>query len=74
MKSCFTFLTSTLIAVALMLSGNTLAVESGGIKTKNLEGADLDLMNDHDPQTELENFELLDGYQINLFASVELYL
>ena len=52
-----------------MLSGNTLAVESDGIKTKNLEGADLDLMNDHDPQTELENFELLDGYQINLFAS-----
>lgn len=52
-----------------VLSGAISAQDSKGIKTANLKGADLDLMNNHDPASELENFELLDGYQVNLFAS-----
>ncbi len=35
----------------------------------NLQGANVDLMNNHDPASELENFELLPGYQVELFAS-----
>ncbi len=69
MKSYLSFLTSTLLAAGLSLTGNVLAVDAVGIKIKNLEGADLELMNNHDPQSELENFELLDGYQVNLFAT-----
>ena len=40
-----------------------------GIKTQNLKGADIALMNNHDPASELENFDLLSGYQANLFAA-----
>ena len=69
MKFCFTFLPSLLAAIALMLSSNALAVDSAGIKTANLKDANLELMNNHNPESELENFELLDGYQVNLFAS-----
>ncbi len=43
--------------------------DATGIRTANLEGADLDLMNNHDPASELENFELLPGYEANLFAA-----
>lgn len=45
------------------------AQDATGIKTANLKGADLDLMNNHDPASQLENFELLPDYQVNLFAS-----
>jgi putative heme-binding domain-containing protein len=40
-----------------------------GIKIANLQGADLELMDNHDPASELENFDLLPGYEINLFAA-----
>lgn len=40
-----------------------------GIKSANLKGADLELIDNHDPASELENFMLLDGYEANLFAS-----
>ncbi len=51
------------------LAGIAVAQDATGIKAKNLEGANLDLMNNHDPKSQLENFELLPGYQVNLFAS-----
>ncbi|MEP3478193.1 MAG: PVC-type heme-binding CxxCH protein [Fuerstiella sp.] len=40
-----------------------------GRKTANLKGADLKLMDNHDPASQLEHFELLPGYQANLFAA-----
>ena len=45
------------------------AQNAGGIKESNLRGANLDLMNQHDPASQLENFELLPGYEVNLFAA-----
>ena len=52
-----------------MLSCSALAQDASGIKAANLKDANLDLMNDHDPASELANFQLLDGYQVNLFAA-----
>ena len=52
-----------------LLSPNAIAQDAKGIKTANLKGADLDLMNNHDPNSQLENFDLLPGYQVNLFAA-----
>ena len=52
-----------------LLSPNAIAQNSKGIKTANLKGADLDLMNNHDPNSQLEKFDLLPGYQVNLFAA-----
>jgi len=43
--------------------------EIRGIKRANIAGADVSLMTNHDPASQLENFELLDGYQVNLFAA-----
>ena len=40
-----------------------------GIKAKNLVGADLGLMNQHDPASALASFSLMDDYQVNLFAA-----
>lgn len=60
---------ATVATVLITLAGNAAGQDAAGIKTANLAGADLDLMNNHDPASELENFELLDGYQVNLFAS-----
>ncbi len=44
-----------------------------GIKTANLKNANLDLMHNHDPAVEQANFELMDGYQVNLFASEPMF-
>lgn len=55
--------------VSLSALSFTFAQNASGIKTRNLQGADLSLMDNHDPASELENFELLDGYEINLFAA-----
>ncbi|MFK8113632.1 MAG: PVC-type heme-binding CxxCH protein [Rubripirellula sp.] len=54
------------LAVAVSIAS---AQDAEGIKTANLKGADLDLMNNHDPASQLENFDLLPGYQANLFAA-----
>ena len=59
----------TAIASLAILSSSLYAQQATGIKTANLVGADLDLMNNHDPASELENFELLPGYEANLFAA-----
>lgn len=61
MKSLF-FLT-TLLGISLCTA------DTKGIKSANIKGADVSLMNNHDPASELENFTLLPGYQANLFAS-----
>ncbi|MEC7906332.1 MAG: PVC-type heme-binding CxxCH protein [Verrucomicrobiota bacterium] len=64
MKAFLTLLTA-LAVHSISLSGQN----ASGIKTSNLVGADLDLMNNHDPASQLENFELLPGYEVNLFAA-----
>ncbi|MGB7323481.1 MAG: PVC-type heme-binding CxxCH protein [Rubripirellula sp.] len=56
-----------LAAAFVAFIGMASAQDATGIK--NLKDADVDLMNNHDPASELENFELLNGYQANLFAS-----
>lgn len=55
------------LALALIISLVAQAQDASGIK--NLRGANLDLMSNHDPASQLENFELLPNYQVNLFAS-----
>ncbi|MEN8847308.1 MAG: PVC-type heme-binding CxxCH protein [Akkermansiaceae bacterium] len=45
------------------------APNAKGIKARNLKGANLELMENHDTQSQLENFDLLPGYQVNLFAA-----
>ena len=57
------------LLIAVAFTQPAPAQDATGIKAANLKGADLDLMNNHDPNSELENFELLPGYQANLFAS-----
>lgn len=57
------------ITTLAIFSNSLLGQGAEGIKTANLQGADLDLMNNHDPASELENFELLPGYEANLFAA-----
>ena len=55
------------LLATIVFTSSTSAQDASGIK--NLADADLDLMENHDPASELENFELLDGYQVNLFAA-----
>ncbi|MEM7014694.1 MAG: PVC-type heme-binding CxxCH protein, partial [Verrucomicrobiota bacterium] len=62
MKTILTILTA-------FLAGFTIAADTEGIKAANLVGADVELMKNHDPASELENFELLPGYEANLFAA-----
>ncbi|MEW4486624.1 PVC-type heme-binding CxxCH protein [Thalassoglobus sp. JC818] len=45
------------------------AQDASGIRTANLKGADIELMNNHDPASQLETFDLLPDYQVNLFAA-----
>lgn len=40
-----------------------------GVKSANLKDADLSLATHHDPASELANFTLMDGFQVNLFAT-----
>ncbi|MGK0186151.1 MAG: putative heme-binding domain-containing protein [Verrucomicrobiales bacterium] len=58
-----------LIAFALSVAPASNGQDAKGIKIKNLKGADLALINNHDPASELANFDLLPGYQANLFAT-----
>ncbi|GAA4444632.1 L-sorbosone dehydrogenase [Novipirellula rosea] len=69
-NECFWRAVRPLVTAALMtivLTTIASAQDASGIK--NIKDANLDLMNNHDPASEQENFELLDGYQVNLFAS-----
>lgn len=58
-----------IILFATTLLFPTAHAELQAIKEKNLAHADMALMNNHDPQAELESFTLMDGYEVNLFAS-----
>ena len=60
------------LIVSLLLAAGTASAQKTKKKSgeiRNMQGADLSLMADHDPDSELKNFELLDGYQANLFAA-----
>lgn len=64
--------TSILFRSALLFTISTTtatAQDATGIKIANLKGADLELIHNHDPASQLENFDLLPGYQVNLFAA-----
>ena len=63
----FLFISLNLINVAFA------ATKADGIKVANLKGADLSLMNNHDPENERQNLDLLPGYEINLFASEPMF-
>ncbi|MCO8123482.1 HEAT repeat domain-containing protein [Stieleria sp. TO1_6] len=67
MDTLFSRFVCSVLLVCGTFAGSGAAQDASGIK--NIKGADLDLMSNHDPASELENFELLDGYQVNLFAS-----
>ncbi|MFT5465650.1 MAG: putative heme-binding domain-containing protein [Verrucomicrobiales bacterium] len=58
--------------IFLILSGLGIlpaaAQDASGIKAANIAGADLELMRNHDPNVEREHFNLLPGYEANLFA------
>jgi len=60
---------SASLALSILLSNPLHAGDAKGIKSANLKGADLELMDNHDPESERENFILLDGYEASLFAS-----
>ncbi|MEO1529275.1 MAG: PVC-type heme-binding CxxCH protein [Planctomycetota bacterium] len=59
----------TSAALILSCATSISAQDAAGIKTANLKNADLDLMNNHDPASQLEHFDVLPGYKVNLFAS-----
>ena len=60
------------IASLFALANSLFAVDVDGIKVANLKDANLELMGNHDPASELENFVLLPGYEVNLFAAADL--
>ena len=57
-----------LILFTILLPTLLLGQGSEGISKRNLANADLQLIENHDPQVEKENFDLLPGYEVNLFA------
>ena len=59
----------TSLCIAALCSTAFAQKGAEGIKSANIKGANLDLMKNHDPASELANFELMDGYQVNLFAA-----
>ena len=59
----------TSLCILAFCSGAFAQQGAEGIKSANIKGANLDLMKNHDPASELANFELMDGYQVNLFAA-----
>jgi putative heme-binding domain-containing protein len=63
------YIATTVAPTFLVLSfGSLNADELEPIKTANQVGADLSLIYNHDPMVEQENFDLLDGFEVNLFA------
>ncbi|MBL9212540.1 MAG: HEAT repeat domain-containing protein [Opitutaceae bacterium] len=57
-------------ALALVLSvASVVAQNVGDPKIGNLVDADVSLMTNHDPAVEQTTFELLPGYEVNLFAA-----
>ena len=62
-----------ILSLSAFWSGAFAQKGAEGIKSANLKNADLDLINNHDPAAELANFELMEGYQANLFASEPMF-
>lgn len=58
-----------LLLFVLAHAQNTSAQNTDGLKAANFRNADLKLMDNHDPDSQLDNFELLPDYQANLFAA-----
>jgi glucose/arabinose dehydrogenase len=57
-------------ALALVLSVASVVAQNVGVpKIGNLVDADVSLMTNHDPAVEQTTFELLPGYEVNLFAA-----
>lgn len=56
-------------AILLWVGAVLEAQDATGIKAANIKGADLKLMLNHDPEVERANFDLLPGYEVNLFAA-----
>lgn len=63
----------TLILFFALGLGALAQKDAEGIKSANIKDADLRLMHNHDPASELANFQLMDGYQANLFASEPMF-
>ncbi|MEO1845121.1 MAG: PVC-type heme-binding CxxCH protein, partial [Akkermansiaceae bacterium] len=59
----------SLTVLVLLGASGAWGQDTSGIKTANLKGADLKLMKDHAPAVEQANFDLLPGYEVNLFAA-----
>ena len=57
------------LAVLLWATAANFAQDVSGIKTANLVDADLNLVTQHDPEVERASFDLLPGYEVNLFAT-----
>jgi putative heme-binding domain-containing protein len=57
------------LSVFAWTAAHATAADSTGIKTGNIKNADLALMKNHDPKSEQANFQLLPGFEVNLFAS-----
>ncbi len=57
------------LTFCLLTSAGLAQKGAEGIKAANIKNANLELMQNHDPASELANFELMDGYQVNLFAA-----
>ena len=63
-----------LAIVILASAGSVLSQDPAeGLNKRNLQGADLTLMTNHDPEVERANFELMPGYEVNLFASEPMF-
>ena len=63
-----------LATVILANAGSVLSQDpTGRLNKGNLKGADLTLMTNHDPAVEQANFELMPGYEVNLFASEPMF-
>ena len=62
-----------ILSLGAFCAGASAQKGAEGIKSANLKNADLDLINNHDPAAELANFELMEGYQANLFASEPMF-
>lgn len=60
---------ASVLLVSAVLTQIVFAQDATGIKSANLQGADLELMDNHNPAAQLENFDLLPDYQVNLFAA-----
>ncbi len=62
---------SSLLSITLVLLAATAVPgqQAEGISKKNLANSDTSLMGNHDPGVEKDNFTLLPGYEVNLFAA-----